>query len=42
MSRVGKCVDNGAMEVFWGIMKQERYYCNRFTARNSLVKMIEE
>ena len=26
MSRVGKCIDNGPMEGFWGILKRERYY----------------
>ena len=26
MSRVAKCIDNGPMEGFWGILKRERYY----------------
>ena len=42
MSRVAKCIDNGPMEGFWGILKRERYYGKRFTDRNSLVKMIKE
>lgn len=42
MSRVGKCIDNGPMEGFWGILKRERYYGNRFTDRAALVKMIED
>lgn len=42
MSRVAKCIDNGPMEGFWGILKRERYYGNRFTSRESVVKMIEE
>lgn len=42
MSRIAKCIDNGPMEGFWGILKRERYYGNRFTARDSLVKMIED
>src|SRR5699024_12353472 len=25
MSRVGKCIDNGPMENFWGIIKEEMY-----------------
>ena len=25
MSRVAKCIDNGPMEGFWGILKRERY-----------------
>lgn len=41
MSRVGKCIDNGPMEGFWGILKRERYYGKRFTDRESLVRMIE-
>ena len=42
MSRVAKCIDNGPMEGFWGIIKRERYYGKRFTERESLVTMIEE
>lgn len=41
MSRVAKCIDNGPMEGFWGILKRERYYGHRFTDRDSLVMMIE-
>lgn len=42
MSRVAKCIDNGPMEGFWGILKRERYYGKRFTSRETLVQMIEE
>ncbi|PKM53048.1 MAG: hypothetical protein CVV00_14275 [Firmicutes bacterium HGW-Firmicutes-5] len=42
MSRVAKCIDNGPMEGFWGIIKRERYYGKRFISRESVVKMIEE
>lgn len=42
MSRVGKCIDNGPMEGFWGILKRERYYGKKFTDRESLVKMIDD
>lgn len=41
MSRVGKCIDNGPMEGFWGILKRERYYGRKFTDRETLVGMIE-
>ena len=41
MSRVAKCIDNGPMEGFWGILKRERYYGRRFTSREELVQMIE-
>lgn len=42
MSRVGRCIDNGPMEGFWGILKRERYDGRRFTSREELVKMIED
>ncbi len=42
MSRVAKCIDNGPMEGFWGILKRERYYGRRFTDKESLVSMIKE
>lgn len=41
MSRVAKCIDNGPMEGFWGILKRERYYGKCFTSRQSLVDMIK-
>ena len=42
MSRVGKCLDNGPMEGFWGILKRERYYGRKFTDKETLMKMIED
>ena len=41
MSRVGKCIDNGPVEGFWGILKRERYYGRRFTCKRDLIQMIE-
>lgn len=41
MSRVAKCIDNGPMEGFWGILKRERYYGKRFTDKATLVEMIK-
>ena len=41
MSRVGKCIDNGPMEGFWGILKRERYYGKRFTSKQELIQMIQ-
>ena len=41
MSRVAKCIDNGPMEGFWGIIKRERYYGKKFTSRTALISMIE-
>ena len=40
MSRVAKCLGNGPMEGFWGILKRERYYGRRFTSREEIVQMI--
>jgi transposase InsO family protein len=42
MSRVARCIDNGPMEGFWGILKREKYYGRRFTSKESLVEMITE
>lgn len=41
MSRVGKCIDNGPMEGFWGILKSEMYYLKKFTSREELTDAIE-
>lgn len=41
MSRVGKCIDNGPMEGFWGILKRECYYGRKFTDRETLIQTIE-
>ena len=41
MSRVAKCIDNGPMEGFWGILKRERYYGRRFNPKKELIDMIE-
>jgi len=41
MSRVAKCIDNGPMEGFWGIIKRERYYGRKFISKESIVEMIE-
>lgn len=36
MSRVGRCIDNGPMEAFWGTLKAEMYYLHRFLDYDSL------
>jgi transposase InsO family protein len=41
MSRVGRCIDNGPMEGFWGILKAEMYYLQRFGCFDSLKTAIE-
>lgn len=42
MSRVGRCIDNGPMEGFWGILKCEMYYLQRFTSYDALAAAIED
>ena len=41
MSRVGRCIDNGPMEGYWGILKSEMYYLKKFTTQEELTKAIE-
>ena len=42
MSRVGRCIDNGPMEGFWGILKCEMYYLNCFETYDELVAAVEQ
>ena len=42
MSRVGRCIDNGPMEGWWGILKSEMYYLRKFTDKANLIAAIEE
>ena len=42
MSRVGKCIDNGPMEGFWGIIKRERDYGRKFTNKDILINTITD
>ncbi len=42
MSRVGKCIDNGPMESFWGTFKCERYYPHTYCTFEELKHAIEE
>ena len=41
MSRVGRCIDNGPMESFWGMLKSEKYYLNTYNTFEELKKAIE-
>ena len=41
MSRVGRCIDNGPMEGFWGILKCEMYDLQRFKSYEGLAAAIE-
>lgn len=42
MSRVGRCIDNGPMESFWGTLKCEKYYLQKYETFEELSKAIEE
>lgn len=42
MSRVSRCIDNGPMEGFWGILKCEMYYLNHFETYEELVTAVEQ
>lgn len=42
MSRRGNCIDNSPMENFFGILKQEMYYGEKFTSIKQLEKKITE
>ncbi len=42
MSRVGRCIDNGPMEAFFGIMEVEMYKLNKFYSIDQLKMAIEE
>jgi transposase InsO family protein/transposase-like protein len=41
MSRVGRCIDNGPMEGFWGILKSEIYYLRKFNTYLDLEQAID-
>ena len=42
MPRVGKCIDNGPMEAFWGIMKTEMYSLKKFNTYEELKAAVNE
>lgn len=42
MSRVGRCIDNGPMEAYWGTLKSEKYYLNKYNTYEELKKDIDE
>ncbi|MCI7768211.1 MAG: IS3 family transposase, partial [Oscillospiraceae bacterium] len=37
-----RCIDNGPMEGFWGILKSEMYYLRKFSSKEELTKAIED
>ena len=42
MSRKGNCYDNAPMESFWGTMKNELIYHQRYATREQAIRMITE
>ena len=42
MSRVARCIDNGPMEGFWGLMKREMYYGKKYKTKEELQERIDE
>lgn len=42
MSRVSRCIDNGPMEGFWGIIKAEMYYLTKFHNFDELQHSIDK
>jgi len=41
MSRVGRCIDNGPIESFWGTLKCEKYYLKKYETYKVLKKAIQ-
>ena len=41
MSRVARCIDNGPMEGFWGLMEREMYYGKKYKTKEKLIRVIE-
>jgi transposase InsO family protein len=42
MSRVARCIDNGPMEGFWGVMKREMYYTKKYQTKDELIDAIHK
>ena len=42
MSRLARCIDNGPMEGFWGLMKREMYYGKKYKTKEELMLAIEK
>lgn len=42
MSRVGRCIDNGPIESFWGALKCERYYLRSYSTFEELQSDIDD
>lgn len=42
MSRIARCIDNGPMEAFWGMLKSEMYYLRKFHTFEELKEAVTE
>ncbi|NBD28400.1 IS3 family transposase [Paenibacillus sp. T1] len=42
MSRVGRCIEDGPMESFWGTLKCEKYYLHKYHTFDELKRDIED
>jgi len=42
MSRVGRCIDNGPIEAFWGTLKCEKYYLHKYNSYETLKEAIDD
>ena len=42
MSRVSRCIDNGPIEAFWGMLKSEMYYLRKFNTYAELESAVIE
>ena len=42
MSRIGRCIDNGPMESFWGTLKSEKYNLEKYKTYEELSNAIDE
>lgn len=41
MSRVGRCIDNGPIEAFWGTLKVEKYYLYKYESYEALKEAVD-
>ncbi|GIN23272.1 hypothetical protein J1TS3_44060 [Siminovitchia fordii] len=39
-SRVGRCIDSGQIEAFWGTLRCEKYYWNKYDTYGALEEAI--
>lgn len=42
MSRISRCIDNGTIEAFWGMLKSEMYDLKKFKTYDELVTTIND